>query len=118
MSSLKRSPLDRVILALLAVLVVTNMTFLILQRTGGPLIGLAFYLVLLVHTVRQRQRDHRPVLVGGLVGLAVHIAEAATLGWSVYPVLMVLNLVLPAGLTLAAWGADRRSRLVAGDQVR
>ena len=116
MSSLERSPLDWVILGLLAALVVTNITFLILLRTGGPLIGLAFYLVLLALTFRARQRDHRSVMVGGLVGLAVHVVEAATMGWSVYPVLMALNLVLPAGLALAAWVADRGPRRVAGNK--
>ena len=101
-----KSPLDWVILGLLATLVMTNHAFLILLRTGGPLIGLAFYVVLLVLTLRPRWRNHRSVMVGGLVGLAVHVVEAATMGWSVYPVLMVLNLVLPAGLALVAWVAD------------
>ena len=68
MSNLERSPLDWVILGLLAALVVTNIAFLILLRTGGPLVGLAFYLVLLVLTLRARQRDHRLVMVGGLWG--------------------------------------------------
>jgi hypothetical protein len=99
---------DCVILGLLAALVVTNITLLILLRTGGPLIGLAFYLILLFLTVRSRQRDHRTVMTGGLVGLAVHVVEVAIMGWSAYPVLMALNLVLPAGLALLAWAADRR----------
>ncbi len=116
MSHLERSPLDRVMLGLLAALVVTNIMFLVLLRTGGPLIGLAFYLVLLAHALRCGQRDHRSVMVGGLVGLAVHLVEAATTGWSVYPVLMVLNLVLPAGLALAAWVEDRGPRRVAGSK--
>ena len=116
MSSPERSLLDWVILGLLATLVMTNLAFLILLRTGGPLIGLAFYLALLVLTFRPRQHDHRSVLVGGLVGLAVHVVEVATIGWSVYPVLMVLNLVLPAGLVMVVWVADRGSRWVAGDR--
>ena len=116
MSHLERSPLDWVIPGLLAALVVTNLAFLILLRTGGPLIGLAFYLVLLALTFCPRQRDHRSAMVGGLVGLAVHVVEAATMGWSVYPVLMVLNLVLPAALALSAWGADRGPRRVASDK--
>jgi hypothetical protein len=116
MSHLESSPLDWVILGLLAALVVTNLAFLILLRTGGPLIGLAFYLVLLALTVRPRQRDHCSMKVGGFVGLVVHVVEAATMGWSVYPVLMVLNLVLPAGLALVAWVADQGPRRVAGNE--
>jgi hypothetical protein len=109
MSHLERSPQDWVILGLLVALVATNVTFLILLRTGGPLIGLAFYLVLLALTVRAGKRDHRSAMVGGLVGLAVHVVEVVTMGWSAYPVLLVLNLVLPAGLALAAWLADRQT---------
>jgi hypothetical protein len=116
MSSLERSPLDWVILGLLASLVVTNATFLILEGTGGPLIGLAFYLVLLALAWREGQRDHRSVLVGGLVGLAVHVAEVVGMGWPAYLVLMVLNLVLPAMLALLAWSADRGPRQVVGDR--
>jgi hypothetical protein len=116
MSHLERSPLDWVILGLLAALVATNAAFLLLQRTGGPLIGLALYLVLLALTFRARQHGHRSVMVGGLVGLAVHGLEAAAIGWSDYPVLMALNLVLPAGLALAAWVTDQRPQQVAGNR--
>ncbi len=116
MSNLERSPLDWVILGLLAALVVTNITLLILLRTGGPLIGLAFYLVLLALTVRAKQRDHRSVMIGGLVGLAVHVVEAAMMGWSDYPMLVALNLVLPAALALSAWGADRGPRRAVSDK--
>jgi hypothetical protein len=116
MSHLERSLLEWVILGLLAALVVTNLVFLVLLRTGGPLIGLAFYLGLLALTFHARQHGHRSVMVGGLVGLGVHGVEAATLGWSDFPALMVLNLVLPAGLALTAWGADRAPRRVAGNK--
>ena len=111
---MERFPLEWIVLVLVAALVVTNLAFLILLWTVGPLIGLAFYLVLLVLTFRRGRRDHRPVMVGGLVGLVVHGLEAAMVGWSVYPVLMVLNLVLPAGLALTAWMADRGPGQVAG----
>ena len=85
----------------------TNVTFLILVRTGGPLVGLVFYLALLVVVWRRRQPDYRPVVVGGLVGLAVHTAEVILVGWTTYPLLMALNLVLPAVLVPAAWLAGR-----------
>ena len=110
MSSRERSALDRVIVGLLAALVVTNIAFLILARTGGPLIGLAFYLALLALTVAGRQRDHRSVMVGGLVGVAVHVVEAVAMGSPEYQVLLGLNLILPAALALAAWAADRGPR--------
>ena len=115
MSHVAGPKLDGVIRGLLAALVATNLALLILLRTGGPLVGLAFYLVLLVLAARPGRRGHRVAMVGGLVGLAVHVVEVAAAGWPVYPVLVVLNLVLPAGLALAAWLADRGSLRVAGD---
>jgi hypothetical protein len=114
MSKPERVPLEWVILGLLAALVATNIVLLLLLRTGGPLIGLGFYLVLLALSLRTRQRDHRLALVGGLAGLAVHVAEVATVGWSDYPLLVALNLVLPVALAISAWAVDRRPQQVAG----
>ncbi|MGD8599319.1 MAG: hypothetical protein PVJ26_20065 [Anaerolineae bacterium] len=116
MSHQRRSLLHWVILGLLAALVVTNLVFLILLRTAGPLIGLVFYSTLLARTLRATQRDYRCAMVGGLVGLLVHVIEVVSMGWSAYPGLVVLNLVLPAGLASAAWVADRGPRRVAGNK--
>ena len=103
----RRPPLAWVALGLLVALVATNAVFLLLLRTGGPLIGLAFYVVLLVIVWRRRRPDWRPVMVGGLVGLAVHIVEVIVAGWTAYPLLVALNLILPAALVLVAWLAGR-----------
>ena len=92
---------------LLASLVVANGMLLVLLRTGGPLIGVVFYAVLLV--VAYRGSDLRAVMVGGLVGLGVHMAEVAMMGWSRYPILMALSLILPAALALVAWSAGQRA---------
>ena len=89
-----------VALGLVAALVVTNATFLVLLQTGGPLMGLVLYAVLLW---RWKQRDYRATVVGGSIGLAVHVVEAITMGWSAYPALMALNLILPALLAPVAW---------------
>jgi hypothetical protein len=103
----KRPPLAWAALGLLGALVATNVTFLILMRTSGPLVGAVFYLALLVVVWRRRQPDYRPVIVGGLVGLVVHIVEVILLSWTAYPLLMALNLILPAVLVPAAWLAGR-----------
>ncbi|MBE9509005.1 MAG: hypothetical protein IMY86_13275 [Chloroflexi bacterium] len=95
-----------VALGLLAALVVTNAVFLALLQTGGPLIGLVLYVVLLW---RWRQRDYRAAVVGGLAGLAVHVVEVIITGWSAYPALVALNLILPAVLALVAWLAGQRA---------
>jgi hypothetical protein len=102
----ERSPLDGIIVAVLVALLLTNLALYVRMRTGGPLIGLAFYLVLLAISLRQGKASHRPVMVGGLLGLVVHVVEVVTMGWPVYRALMALNLLLPAGLALAAWAAD------------
>ena len=107
MSHLERRPLGWVILGLLAALVATNIALLVLLRTGGPLIGLGFYLILLVLAFRSEQRDHRLLMAGGLLGLAVHVVEVIVMGSSAYPLLLALNLVLPATLALSAWAAGR-----------
>jgi uncharacterized membrane protein len=107
MSKTERSPLAWVALGLLAALVATNLIFLALLRVSGPLIGFVLYAVLLW---RWWQRDYRAAVVGGLVGLAVHVVEVATIGWSAYPALMALNLILPAVLAPVAWLAGQRAR--------
>jgi hypothetical protein len=105
-----KAPLAWVILGLLAALVATNVAFLILLRTGGPLVGITFYAVLLAFARHRQQRGNREVMVGSLVGLAVHVAEATILGWTPYPALMALNLILPAVLAPVAWLAGRQVR--------
>ena len=107
MKKKRRSLLAWATLGILGALVVTNVTFLILVRTGGPLVGAAFYLALLVVVWRGRQPDYRPVVVGGLVGVVVHIVEVILVGWATYPLLIALNLILPAVLVPTAWLASR-----------
>jgi hypothetical protein len=106
-SGAQRPPLAWVALGLLAALVATNAAFLDLLQTGGPLIGLVLYAVLLW---RWWRRDYQAAVVGGLAGLAVHAVEVITIGWSAYPALMTLNLILPAVLTPTAWLAKQRAQ--------
>jgi hypothetical protein len=99
-----------VALGLLAALVATNLALLIIVRTGGPLIGIVFYAVLLVVVGRGRPRDYRAAMVGGLAGLAVHAMEVALAGWPACPIGIALNLILSAALAPMAWWASRRGR--------
>ena len=110
MSRTQRTMQAWVVVGLLAALVATNVVLAILLRTGGPLIGTVFYAVLLGLVWRGQPRDYRAAMVGGLVGLAVHIVEVAILGWSAYPALMTLNLILPAALAPMAWRASQGVR--------
>ena len=99
--------MHRVIVGLLAALILTNVALLLLLRSGGPLIGLIFYVAFLVVALRPGRRDYRPLVAAGLVGLAVHLAEVLTVGWADCVLLVALNLVLPAVLAAAAWAAHR-----------
>ena len=103
----RRTLLAKTILVLLGALVATNAAFLFLVRSSGPFIGLMFYLAMLVVTWRKRQPDYRPVVVGGFLGLVIHIVEVILVGWTIYPLLMILNLILPAVLVPAAWLAGK-----------
>ncbi len=96
MGSIKRPPLAWAILGLLAALTATNAAFLALLQTGGPLIGLMLYAVLLW---RWRQYDYQAAVV-----------EVVTTGRSPYPVFTALNLLLPAVLVPVAWLADWQGR--------
>jgi hypothetical protein len=107
-SRAKKTSLVWVNVGLLAALVATNAIFLILQHTGGPLIGVVFYAVLLAIVCRRQQRGNQEVMVGSLIGLVVHVAEASILGWTFHPALMALNMVLPAVLASVAWLAGRQ----------
>ena len=102
-----RPPLAWVALGLLVALVATNAVFLVVLRTGGPLIGLVFYVALLIVVWRRRRPDWRPVMVGGLVGFVVHIVEVVVGGWTAYPLLVALNLILSLALVPVAWLAGR-----------
>ena len=96
----ERPPLAWIALVILAALVLSNAVYLALLRLGGPLIALVLYAVLLW---RWFQRDYGAIVVGGLAGLTVHVLEVILVGWSSYPALMALNLVLPALLALMGW---------------
>ena len=108
MSSLTRAqrpPPGWATLGLLSAWVATNAALLALLRTGGPLIGLVVCAVLLW---RWWRGDYRAVVAVGLAALAVHVVEVATRGWSAYPALMALNLVLPALSAPVAWLAGQQ----------
>jgi hypothetical protein len=107
MTRTERLLLAWIVPGLLATLVITNGVFLALAQKGGPLIGLVLYAILLW---RWRGRDYQAVVVGALAGLAVHLVEVITMGWSTYPALIALNLVLPTALTPVAWVIVRRAR--------
>ena len=95
----RRAPLEWVGLGLLAALVAANALACALLSSGGPLIGLVLYGVLLW---RWERRDYSPSIVGALAGLSVHAVEAWLTGWSRYPDLVAINLVLPGLLVPVA----------------
>ena len=78
-----------------------------LLRSGGPLIGAGFYLILLIITCRSRKSGYQPVILGGIAGFIVHIVEVILMGWTPYPPFMILNLIFPIILLGVAISAGR-----------
>jgi hypothetical protein len=99
----------RVLVFVLGTLVVVNLLFWVVVRTGGPLIGAGFYLVLLILTCRGGSPGNRNLILGGIAGFTFHLLEIILVGWSPFPFLMILNLFLPILLILVA--------LLAGKEV-
>ena len=99
MSGSNRSLAARIAIRLLVALLATIALLLVLLPTIGPLFGFAFYLVLLWRCIKH---DYQAAVIGGVAGLVVHGVEIATSGWSACPILMALNLILPALLVFAA----------------
>jgi hypothetical protein len=108
MRKAERAPLAWVSLGLLGMLMVTNITLWALEQTGGPLIGVTGYGGLLILALRGRQTNYRAAMVGGLLGLVVHVVEVVARGWSAHTGLMALNLVLPAVLVPMCWLAGQQ----------
>jgi hypothetical protein len=102
----KRPPLAWVALGLLTVLVATNVVFMILSQKIGPLIGSAFYGVLIWRWCRHKYQD---AIVGGGIGLVVHLLEVIFMGWEDYAVLLALNLILPVPLILVSGVVIRKT---------
>jgi len=104
LTDVRRAPVEWVGLGLLAALAAANALASALLKSGGSFIGLALYAVLLW---RWERRDYSPSVLGALAGLCVHAVEAWMSGWSAYPDLVAINLVLPVLLVPVALLASR-----------
>ena len=107
-----RSRLDWIALGLLGALVTANALLLAIHRTGGPAIGIVLYAAVLWRWLRG---DYGAALIGGLIGMVVHVVEAVTMGWTRFPPLGALNLLLPAVLVPLAWARGRKAQRERGD---
>ena len=107
-----RSHLDWIALGLLGTLVTANALLLALHRTGGPAIGIVLYSVVLWRWLRG---DYGAALIGGLMGMFVHVVEAVCTGWTRCPPLGALNLLLPTILVPLAWARGRKAQRRGGD---
>ena len=99
-----RRPAAWAALAALVALVAANGVLAAPSRTLGPLAGILLYSALIWRWLR---RDYQAGIVGGGAGLVIHIIEVVGGGWTALPLLMALNLVLPALLGLMSWLAIR-----------
>jgi len=99
------------ILALLVVLVGVNVAWAAIAGGPGPLFGAVAYGVIVVLVLRSK--DYRAALAAGAIGFALHLGR---LLWGSAPanradlVLLTVNTVLPAGVSMLALWAWRTRR--------
>ena len=87
---------EKIILFILAALALGNLIFFIKSLSSGPIVGFAVATGAVVHWWIRRNSQF--IMVIALVWMGLHLYELAKLGLGSYPVLFLLNLLLPIPL--------------------
>lgn len=87
---------EKIIFLILAALALGNLIFLIKSLSSGPVVGFAVATGAVVHWWIRRNSQF--IMVIALVWIGLHLYELAKLGLGSYPVLFLLNLLLPIPL--------------------
>ncbi len=99
-----------VTIVLLFSLTATNALWLIVNWQGGPLIALAFYLV--ISLLCAFKRHYQAGVIAGIIGFAIHIIELLRLGTNqlagIDQFLFYTNLILPIPLIITSYLASRK----------
>jgi len=97
----------RVVLVILIILVTINSAWFLINKHSGPFWGLIAYTIILILCLRQH--DFRAGIVGGLLGLSVHLYELVILGvedlTSFELLFFLLNLIFPLLLMFSSYRA-------------
>jgi hypothetical protein len=84
---------EKVVLAVLILLALSNLIFFIVSSYSGPIAGFVVAVVASIHW--WRKRDSIFIIVIAIIWILFHIYELVAVGPSSQPVLFYLNLLLP-----------------------
>jgi len=87
---------EKIVLFILAALALGNLIFLIKSSSSGPIVGFAVATGAALHWWIRRNPQFTMIIA--LVWMGLHIYELVKLGFGSYPVLFLLNLLLPVPL--------------------
>lgn len=88
-----RSIYEKIALAVLMLLALSNLIFLILTLQSGPIIGFIAATAVAIHW--WKRRDSMILIIMAIIWILFHIYELVMMGTSSLPVLFYLNLLLP-----------------------
>ena len=104
----KISPSGIITIAFLLSLAIINSVWLIASSHGGPLIALAFYLV--ISFLCLKRQHFQAGVIAGILGFGIHIYELFVLGTSeligIDKVYFYVNLILPIPITITSYLAS------------
>jgi len=84
---------EKIALAVLLLLALSNLIFLIISSHSGPIVGFIVAAVAAIHW--WRKRDSILIIVVAIIWIFIHIYELVVKGASSQPVLFYMNLLLP-----------------------
>jgi len=106
----KKTTSATIVMVFLISLVVVNAVWLIVNWHGGPLIALAFYIVVSFRCLRKQ--DLKAGVIAGIIGFGIHLFELIGLGTSqltgINLFFFFTNLILPIPLTITSYLASRK----------
>jgi len=87
---------EKIILAVLVLLALSNLIFFIISSYASPIVGFIIATIIAIHW--WQKRNSRFIMVMAIVWILIHTYELIKFGISHYPVIIFLNLLLPIPL--------------------
>jgi len=117
---IKKTTIATIVMILLISLSVVNACWLIVNWHGGPLIALAFYLI--VSILCLRKQHFQAGIISGIIGFGIHLIDLIGLGTSqltgITKFFFYMNLILPIPLSVTSYLAFRMGPGGPTDQVK
>ena len=99
---------EKITLAVLMLLALSNLVFFIVSSHLGPIVGFIVATAAAIHW--WRKRDNMLIIVIAIIWIFFHIYELVVMGASSLPVLFYLNLLLPILLLYFGLREKRQER--------